>query len=252
MPELNELPEWLGYEVVMDDGEAVVRHRVNARGRWVEREARATACEVRLYDAVRGLVGSTTSAAHLMPLARVAQILGLGEVFTINAVMEKLAGLLADNRHWREKANGTDEELVRCRAEIVELKAGARLGPKGGDRNEFVRQIRAVAARVQGSRGTTFGMDYVQGAVAMANAVLHMLNEAPVEVLGRAVTRVGDGEASDPNYQPVMEAVQQIKADRFTHHPNDRSAFLRNQGEQNAFNMVISLLEGNSVGMVEL
>lgn len=65
--------EWLGYEVVDVEGEAVVRQRVNARGRWVEREARATAAEMKLYDAVRALV-LVARASHEPLMQQVRQL----------------------------------------------------------------------------------------------------------------------------------------------------------------------------------
>jgi hypothetical protein len=148
MPGLNELADWLGIEVIDVEGEAVVRQRINARGKWVEREARATAVEVKLYDAVRGLLGASLSGVDTLVVAKLAAVLGLGEAFTPAAVMEKLADLLADNRHWREKANGTDEALVECRGEVQTLRAqlldASRLAPKGGDRGEAARRVREV------------------------------------------------------------------------------------------------------------
>lgn len=144
MPELKHLAEWLGIEVVMVEDEGVVRQRVTEKGLWVEREARATAVEMQLYDAVRGLV-AVGQSGDVWGL--VARALGLTPEATVQELLECVAQLHADNRHWREKAVGCDEELVVARKKaaalvqnVEQLKAdrwvGHRLGSPPYYRNE--------------------------------------------------------------------------------------------------------------------
>lgn len=120
---VSDIAEWLGYEVIDVEGEYVLRYRQQT-GRWAEREQRATDAEVRLYDAVRGLVASTTKAAHLMPLARVALVLGLpARGFSFLEVLEKLAGLMADNRQLREQMAVMRREKMEGLKGVEDLKA---------------------------------------------------------------------------------------------------------------------------------
>ena len=99
-------------------------------------------------------------------LDRVALAVGLpAQGATVVEVIERIAGLLADNRHWREKANGTDAELVRCRKRLADL----------------------------------------------------------------------------------TQQVGQLKADRWTQHRLASPPYYRNEGEQNAFSMVLHLLETGEV-----
>lgn len=112
---------------------------------------------------------------------RIAVILGVPPATgTVQDVVEKLADLLSDNRHWREKANGTDAELVRCRAEIQELKAALlesqRMTPKGGDRGELARQVKLGAKRMI-QKGHPIGSDRGNGIMDMADLMLRLLGE---------------------------------------------------------------------------
>lgn len=66
MPALKDVAEWLGYEVIEVEGEHVVRQRVNEKGLWVERKARATAAEVKMYDAVRAVVIDLGSVREML------------------------------------------------------------------------------------------------------------------------------------------------------------------------------------------
>lgn len=114
-------------------------------------------------------------------VTRIAIILGVPPATgTVQDVAEKLANLLSDNRHWREKANGTDAELVRCRAEIQELRAklleSQRMTPKGGDRGELARQVKLGAKRMI-QAGHPIGSDQGNGIMDMADLTLRLLGE---------------------------------------------------------------------------
>lgn len=157
MREVKDIADWLGYEVIDVEGESVLRYRQQS-GKWCEREQRATAAEVHLYDAVRGLVATGGVGGEVW--AVFAQTLGAAPDATVQQLLEAIAQLHTDNRHWREKAVGCDEELLAARREKEER----------------------------------------------------------------------------------LQLVEQLKADRYVAHQLSSAAYYRNQGEQNAFTIVLDAL----------
>jgi hypothetical protein len=263
MPELNALAEWLGYEVVDVEGEAVVRHRVGSRGRWVEREARATAAEVTLYDGLRALAALHGGDGGLEAMASVLRVLGLPSSATFEDALKQVV-------HMHERARVAEsqsmslgqkvEDLASQNAALTREKNLPRLTPKGGDRNEFVRQVRHTAKAASEQRSAHPGQEltdisFRKGVTAMANTVLHLLGEPPLH--HTAGEKMGERldvpvVAEDPAYQEVIQAVEQLRADHEASHYEGTRMFYLNKGEQTAYRNVLALLANGRCGNVSL
>lgn len=151
-----DLAEHLGVEVVEQNGSLVLRWRITEglerAGKWESRPA--TASDVVLWDALRAMV------------------------------MMRFAA---------ENDEATARRLMdAARADLLAERNLPRLTPKGGDRNEFARQVRRLAKRAVTLRDDaadggidTPGYAREAGALDMANRVLVMLGEEPLLDGGR-------------------------------------------------------------------
>jgi len=236
---LIDLGEWLGYEVVERDGEKVVRHRLQS-GKWAERDQSATAAEEHLYAAVRALLMTPTTASDV-GMRVVAKALGVPveqEGVSIKQILDSIARTLEDSRKRLEAyqkaealVNDLRVELITAQENVQRLLAVPRVGPKGGDRGELARQVRLAAKRAAEQDVSVLFRDGVE---RMASVVLRLLGD--------------DVEPLDlPPVNALAQQVAQLKADRWYRHPEGRAEFHRNEGEQNAFNMVLRLLETGEV-----
>lgn len=253
MPELKDLANWLGVEVVPSP---VTGHVVRFRqkdGAWQERDQAATPAEVQLYDAVRGLLATLPEDFYAQMLAVLAEAVGCRPTETVAGVLERIQEVRETVRRVGERASAAERSAAGLREELVRERALPRLTPKGGDRNEFARQVRRTAHQIQvrdDAPGHLRSLEFKQGVVMMANTVLYLLGEEPLgRVVGRATGRleVPAEEASDPSNTALLQQVHQLKADRWKGHAPGSRPYERNAGEQNAFNMVIRLLETGEV-----
>lgn len=248
---LVDVAEWLGYEVIEVEGEHVVRQRVNARGAWVEREARATAAEVHLYGAVRALT-MAPDALNDVGLRVVAKALGLDtrEGVSLRETLDGIVGLLEDARKHREayqKAEGLvndlREELIDAQARNRTLSENLRLGPKGGDRGELARQVRRVAQqRERADEGR--GVEFCKGVTAMANSVLVLLGEPSLHHTAGEKPEMLEACSEWGWRQEMADRVKQLQADRWQSHAEGSRAYYLASGQHSAFGEVVALLVG--------
>jgi hypothetical protein len=156
----RDLAEWLGVEVVEGKdptGRPQLRWRVTGvtgkNGTWSSCDASAT--DVKLWDSVRALVKMYD-----------------GQERTMRDIEDQVAAL---------------------RQELLAERSMPRLTPKGGDRNEFARQVRRLARHAVAERddaaevagADSFAYALRAGALDMANRVLVMLGEQPMLDGGR-------------------------------------------------------------------
>lgn len=245
MPELSELAEWLGVEVIDVEGEAVLRYR-QKDGQWMEREQRATAEEGVLYDALRGMVATQAQSAHALLLKAVAEAAGLGNESRSMRVLAEIKATRMSREDWRKKADKNHDIIVDLRRQLKGALNLPRLTPKGGDRNELARQVRRTAHAVVNGQAGPYNEEFVQGVVKFANTVLHMLGEEPME--RREGQRAPTLDV--PSEQDVwVQAIEQLRADRWQDHAEGSRAFYLHSGEAHAFALVLQLLK---TGTVEL
>lgn len=152
MPQLNELADWLGYELVhaQDTDQFVVRYRQQT-GKWCVRDQPVTDAEVRLYDAVRGLV-ATQADPRSHGLVLLGMALGVPyEEISQRALLERIAAMHEELRQWREA-----EALDRARwaervQQIHQMKADRFVGHREGTsayyRNEGEQHAFAMVLR---------------------------------------------------------------------------------------------------------